>query len=71
MCLDLILLYFYKGYVSGVKVKTPAEFGLSDHSAVLFEDNMYIYGGVSVDNNLPPSIQVFNFGTYFSLFFFS
>jgi hypothetical protein len=68
--LFLLFHYFYvlylttsqKGYVSGIKLKVPAEFGLSDHTAVLHEDNMYIYGGVSVDNNLPPTIQVFNFG---------
>ena len=52
----------YKAYVSGIKLKTQADYGLSDHTAVLHEDNMYIYGGVSVDNNLLPTIQVFNFG---------
>ena len=52
----------YKAYVSGIKLKTQADYGLSDHTAVLHEDNMYIYGGVSFDNNLLPTIQVFNFG---------
>eukprot|EP00026_Physarum_polycephalum_P002180 Phypoly_transcript_02185.p1 GENE.Phypoly_transcript_02185~~Phypoly_transcript_02185.p1 ORF type:complete len:940 (-),score=130.13 Phypoly_transcript_02185:39-2858(-) len=49
------------GYARGIRLKVQAEFGLSDHSAVLHEENMYIYGGVSVDNNLNPTIQVFNF----------
>ena len=75
----LLLLYFYISllyspskpttnsnldYVSGVKLRAAAEYGRSDHSAVLHEDNMYIYGGVSVENALPPAIHVVNFGNH-------
>ncbi len=57
-----VLIGISLDFVSGVKLKAPAEFGRSDHSAVMFEDNMFIYGGVSVNNTIPSGIQVFNFG---------
>lgn len=49
-------------FVSGARLRVPAEFSRSDHSTVLFGDDMYIYGGVS-GYTLPTSIHVFNFAT--------